>query len=280
MAFARMCKSCWSKYFQDNKNRQVITRAQRKIIKEQKEVDLKIKREEKLSLEKKCDYRNCNNITNKKYCSSRCKNIDGTFIHMTEKRIKAINLLGGKCSKCSYDKYTGALQFHHVNPSEKDFGLSKDAFTKSWETIQKEIEKCILLCGNCHAEEEHKLNFVEQEKQKEICKYKHCNNVIVGRQSNAEFCGIKCKQKEMHTRHRVVLKQRFVDYKGGKCEKCEYKVYIGSLHFHHTNPNEKDFNISKGCGKALKIVFEELDKCMCLCNNCHAEVHEELRNKQ
>ena len=67
-------------------------------------------------------------------------------------RIKAIEYLGGQCSKCGYKKYGGALEFHHLDNHKKDFGLSANGITRSWERTKKELSKCILLCANCHRE--------------------------------------------------------------------------------------------------------------------------------
>jgi len=62
-----------------------------------------------------------------------------------------VNYKGGKCCCCDYDRYLGALEFHHVDPTQKDFELSN---IKCYvlETIQQELDKCILLCSNCHRE--------------------------------------------------------------------------------------------------------------------------------
>lgn len=57
---------------------------------------------------------------------------------------------GGKCKRCNYDKYGGALEFHHLVPSEKEFTISNDR-AKLEESIE-ESKKCILLCANCHRE--------------------------------------------------------------------------------------------------------------------------------
>lgn len=65
---------------------------------------------------------------------------------------KAIQYKGGKCSICGYDKYIGALEFHHLNPNEKDFGIGQKGFTRSWEKVKEELDKCILVCANCHRE--------------------------------------------------------------------------------------------------------------------------------
>jgi len=59
---------------------------------------------------------------------------------------------GGKCMICGYKRYLGALDFHHRNPKQKDFGLSVKGLTRSWKRIKKEINKCVLLCANCHRE--------------------------------------------------------------------------------------------------------------------------------
>jgi predicted DNA-binding protein YlxM (UPF0122 family) len=64
----------------------------------------------------------------------------------------AIEYKGGKCVKCGYDKYNGALQFHHLNPEEKDFSFSDGGYSLSWLKIIKELDKCILVCANCHSE--------------------------------------------------------------------------------------------------------------------------------
>lgn len=64
---------------------------------------------------------------------------------------------GGKCEKCGYNKCEGALQFHHKNPHEKEFTLSQINLSKklNMEQLYKEIDKCELLCANCHAEEHY-----------------------------------------------------------------------------------------------------------------------------
>jgi len=59
---------------------------------------------------------------------------------------------GGMCIICGYNKCQRALSFHHLNPKNKDFDLSSRGLTRSWERIKKEIDKCVLLCANCHME--------------------------------------------------------------------------------------------------------------------------------
>ncbi len=59
---------------------------------------------------------------------------------------------GGKCTLCGYDKSPWALELHHRDPKKKIFGLSVRGLTRSWETLIKEADKCILICANCHRE--------------------------------------------------------------------------------------------------------------------------------
>ena len=63
-----------------------------------------------------------------------------------------IEYKGGKCQICGYDKCQGALEFHHIDPSEKDFGIGQKGYTRSIGENKKEVDKCILVCANCHRE--------------------------------------------------------------------------------------------------------------------------------
>lgn len=57
---------------------------------------------------------------------------------------------GGECVMCGYNKSLRALQFHHLNPKEKDFNIG--GVTTLNEIVKKELDKCILVCANCHSE--------------------------------------------------------------------------------------------------------------------------------
>ncbi|MCC7004417.1 HNH endonuclease [Candidatus Nomurabacteria bacterium] len=67
-------------------------------------------------------------------------------------RAMAREYKGGCCEICGYKKCQRALSFHHIDPSLKSFGLSDKGLTRSWEKTKSEIDKCILLCANCHME--------------------------------------------------------------------------------------------------------------------------------
>jgi hypothetical protein len=75
-------------------------------------------------------------------------------IHRKKVKARAIAYKGGKCKVCSYNKFPGALEFHHLDPSLKNFEIGSDGYKVKWEKLQAELDKCILLCSNCHAEVE------------------------------------------------------------------------------------------------------------------------------
>jgi len=65
-----------------------------------------------------------------------------------------VQKLGGACYVCNYSKCNAALDFHHKDPNEKDFAISR-YIGKTEEEINLELTKCVLLCANCHFEEHH-----------------------------------------------------------------------------------------------------------------------------
>ena len=73
-------------------------------------------------------------------------------------RLKAVYHLGGKCARCGYAKYKEVLEFHHRDPTQKKFSIAMKGHCRSWERVKAEIEKCDLLCANCHRE-----NHVEEK---------------------------------------------------------------------------------------------------------------------
>jgi DNA-binding CsgD family transcriptional regulator len=65
-------------------------------------------------------------------------------------KIELVKYKGGKCEKCGYDKCISALTFHHLDPTQKDFAISGKSY--SIEKLKKEVDKCIMVCANCHIE--------------------------------------------------------------------------------------------------------------------------------
>jgi len=70
-------------------------------------------------------------------------------------------------------------------------------------------------------------------------------------------------------------KQSAVEYKGGKCQSCGYNKCLAALDFHHCDPNTKDPNWKNFKNRPFETIKKELDKCILLCKNCHAEKHAE-----
>ena len=86
--------------------------------------------------------------------SSYCKpcTIMQTSTRQKNLKIKAVNYLGGKCASCGYNKCVEALDFHHLDPNKKEFSISQ-AKSHSFSKVKPELDKCVLLCANCHREE-------------------------------------------------------------------------------------------------------------------------------
>lgn len=97
------------------------------------------------------------------YCKE-CDRVRQNSRHAELKR-QAIEYKGGKCILCGYSKCPAALDFHHVDPGEKDFRISQYKRPIMSDKICRELDKCVLLCRNCHSEvhagvaqlEEHQL---------------------------------------------------------------------------------------------------------------------------
>jgi transposase len=86
----------------------------------------------------------------------RCKRCRTEAVMRRRRKLKRILVAdaGGCCRLCGYDRYFGALQFHHLDPAAKSFGLSVRGLTPSLVKLRAEARKCVLLCSNCHAEVE------------------------------------------------------------------------------------------------------------------------------
>lgn len=92
----------------------------------------------------------------KNNCSGHCKKCvkEQTVIRGRKLKLDCIEYKGGKCQKCGYDKCQAALDFHHRNPNEKDFPICQRYGSRKFnDKIKKELDKCDLLCANCHREE-------------------------------------------------------------------------------------------------------------------------------
>ena len=83
----------------------------------------------------------------------RCKQCRVDACTNRRKRVKQelIAYKGGCCELCSYNKCREALEFHHKDPSKKDFGVGSK-YNWAMHKLKTEVDKCALLCANCHRE--------------------------------------------------------------------------------------------------------------------------------
>ena len=75
-------------------------------------------------------------------------------VAMRRKKLKAaiVKYKGGKCILCGYNRTHVALDLHHMDESKKGFNLSTKGLNRSFALMQKEVNKCVLVCANCHRE--------------------------------------------------------------------------------------------------------------------------------
>lgn len=85
---------------------------------------------------------------------------------------------------------------------------------------------------------------------------------------------MKCSKVKIRRRK----KQLFVERFGGKCQQCGYNKSLNSLDFHHINPNEKEYSISKMMDWSNDRIEKEIVKCILVCKNCHGEIHDDEYN--
>ena len=105
----------------------------------------------------------------RKFCSNACKQKNhwhkvkeqqNTYHSQTirayKRKLKLIEMSGGKCIKCGYNKNIAVLQFHHINSNEKSFPLdARNLSNRKMENLIEEHKKCDLVCANCHHEHHH-----------------------------------------------------------------------------------------------------------------------------
>ncbi|HEX8086762.1 MAG TPA: helix-turn-helix domain-containing protein [Solirubrobacteraceae bacterium] len=88
--------------------------------------------------------------------TSQCVRCRAEAVARRRRRVKALLVAeaGGACALCGYDRCIAALQFHHRDPATKRLEIAGRGTALSLRTLREEARKCVLLCGNCHAEVE------------------------------------------------------------------------------------------------------------------------------
>lgn len=94
------------------------------------------------------------NRRNKEGNSSYCKpcTVSQTIERQRIFKEQCIDYKGGNCEICGYNQYNGALEFHHLDPTKKEFTIANFRLTTFNDKVKLELDKCILVCANCHRE--------------------------------------------------------------------------------------------------------------------------------
>jgi len=157
-------------------------------------------------------------------------------INKLSKKIKAIDFLGKSC-KCG-EENPFKLSFHHKH--DKKYLINK-ILDRRWSFIENELNKCELMCHNCHMEHHH---------------------------------------IETPTRHQN-NKKIYLEFTGEKnCSECGYDECNSALHFHHKeNKSFQISSLNKkieSINNLSELIIEELSKCEILCSNCHSLRHTDI----
>lgn len=127
---------------------------------------------------------------------------------------KCVEYKGGKCFVCGYKRCIRALTFHHLDPSKKDFTIS-GAHCIKWSRMAEELNKCVLLCANCHSEihdglinldgreneiDNFKIAPVKGVKKTFVCKF--CEGTFKETHKGQIFCSSKCSGEYTRKVHR------------------------------------------------------------------------------
>ncbi len=97
----------------------------------------------------KCKHPSCQENCNCNFCSKECEDHYKMLGKKHTSRTQALEYLGGRCKKCGFNEDTSILIFHHLDPCDKKYNIS-EKLSKGFEYVQAELNKCILLCLNCH----------------------------------------------------------------------------------------------------------------------------------
>lgn len=118
-----------------------------------------------------------------------------TIIEFVKRRKEnLIKVFGSKCCLCGFDKWQSALEFHHINPEEKEFGLTTNSTTKAIKKQLEEMKKCILVCSNCHRGI-HSNNLTIPENWKDFYNNDIAEQLIKDTHAKKYYCAICGKEK-------------------------------------------------------------------------------------
>lgn len=87
------------------------------------------------------------------YCSNKTREAKRVrrLTNRNKKKLQCLEYKGGKCMVCGFNKFPTALDFHHLDSETKEKNIA-ELFARNWsfEKMKQELDKCIILCSNCH----------------------------------------------------------------------------------------------------------------------------------
>ena len=115
-----------------------------------------------------------------------------------KRKLELIEYKGGKCECCGYKKNMAALEFHHIHPEEKEFQLDARHLSNTHiDKLKKEIDKCMLLCANCHREIHHP-ELSDDNIEKVIENYHSKTVSVFDKKRKMSVCPVCGKEFEYH----------------------------------------------------------------------------------
>ena len=126
----------------------------------------------------------------------RNKNSESTHRSQMRRKRRAVESFGGKCCLCGYNKCINALEFHHVD-GKKENPPSYVIGRWSWERAKKELEKCILVCANCHREAHYSPKDIELKNKIKPwinIECKQCHVLFDTKNENQKYCSDNCSR--------------------------------------------------------------------------------------
>lgn len=186
------------------------------------------------------------------------------------------------CARCGETDYI-LLEFHHRDPALKEYTIAV-MMSYSWDIILTEIEKCDVMCANCHRVEHSAAGIgnprpsrlLEKELTGIILSCKHC---LSSKDSSLFKSGSMCKTCH-NARVRVHRSSRVAELASIKealgCHVCGCNI-PSTLDFHHIDPSTKLFEVSHIATYGWNMVLAEIAKCNIICVNCHRKLHYESK---
>lgn len=155
---------------------------------------------------------------------------------------KLVEIAGGKCVLCGYDKCQAAMEFHHLDQSSKDFAVTGGRVTRRFELMVAEVRKCVLVCANCHREIHQGLFSLEELTQLKYFDEELAHFYLVGIQEAKQAS--RFQKKELIDSELAAKKTLQIEKALEQEHKRQKLAEWAALH-PHTNPAVKKVDWSK-----------------------------------